>query len=129
MKKFFRSVVALSTAIALSFGVAAAPASAGNGTSNFYIKKSCKIYDSNGFNIVRFQFTNYPSGKSSQTYHFAFVRVLSYDPPPIMTYTKNGYTNTMYVEEGYLTYADRKSHKLRGDVWLRAKQYGCSITG
>jgi hypothetical protein len=66
-----KKIIALAMALGFAF---AAPASAGNGTSNFYLAGSCNpnTFSSLGFG-VNFKVTNWDSG-ANQVYHLSWTR-------------------------------------------------------
>lgn len=117
MKKIFRPVVAISTALALSFGVAVSPAAAGNGRVDFYLDGGCSVdLPSSGW--VELNATNYDSG-SNQTYHMATLAGKNRSGPggSLVSYSviSGVYVDGKYVGKGadfYVPISGHGRHKL-----------------
>jgi hypothetical protein len=69
-----RTITALGLAFALLFGFGMSPASAGNLTSNFYLKNNCGINMSRLGTWAALAASNYDNGANFQTYHTAVTR-------------------------------------------------------
>lgn len=110
-------ILAALIAVMAVVGLTATPASAGNGTSNFYSSKSC--WAGSKANV---QTTNWDTSAGWQTYHVWVYRAASFTGKVSMAFDQStkwsGYGGT----EFYINVPDHKAHT----IGVGAGGYGCS---